>query len=130
MRAMREAGRTLALMVVVVLLALTAWVCLISALVVLVSHWLGTGPALLAVSGALVFLLVLILLVASAVRPRKLPAPNLAQRVLPTALVQGAASIIAHPLATRMAFLLIGVLLVVTSVLIPGRNSEDSGPKS
>lgn len=130
MRAMREAGRTLALMVVVVLLALTAWVCLISALVVLVSHWLGTGPALLAVSGALVFLLVLILLVASAVRPRKLPAPNLAQRVLPTALVQSAASIIAHPLATRMAFLLIGVLLVVTSVLIPGRNSEDSGPKS
>jgi hypothetical protein len=130
MRAMREAGQTLSLFFMVLLLASTAWVCLISASVVLVSHWLGTGLALLAVSGALIFLLVLILVVANAVRPRKPPPPNLAQRVLPSALAQGAMGVISHPLAIRAALLLVGVLLALTAVLLPGRDAEGPGPKS
>ena len=74
MRASREAGRILALVAAIVILAITAWVCLIWATVVLLSRWLGTGLALVSVGGALVFLLAVILIVVSAMRGRK-PAP-------------------------------------------------------
>ena len=130
MRAARDAGRVLALVVVILILTSTAWVCLIAASVVLLSRWFGTGLALLAVAGTLVFLLAIILAVASAMRRSKPPPPGLVQRVLPSALAQGAMGVVAHPLVMRAGLLLIGVLLALSAVLLPGRPPKDRDPPS
>ncbi len=130
MRAARDAGRVLALAMVILILASTAWVCMIAAVVVLLSRWIGTGLALLAVAGALVLLLAIILAVASAVRPSMPPPPGLLQRVLPSALAQGALGVVSHPLVIRAGLLLIGVLFALTSVLLPGRTPKDRDPPS
>ena len=75
MRASRQAGRVLVLALAVLILVSTAWVCLIGAAVVLLSDWLGTGLALLAVAGGLFVLLAIIFLVASALRQAEPPSP-------------------------------------------------------
>lgn len=130
MRAARDAGRVLALAMMILILASTAWVCMIAAAVVLLSRWIGTGLALLAVAGALVFLLAIILAVASAMRRSAPPPPGLMQRVLPSALAQGALGVLSHPLVIRAGLLLIGVLFALSSVLLPGRTPKDRDPPS
>lgn len=130
MRAAHQAGRVMALVLVILLLASTAWICLIGAAIVLLSRWLGTGLALLAISGGLVFLLSIILLVASAVRRNAPPMPSVAQRVLPAALAQGAKGVITHPLAIRAGLLLIGVLMALAAILMPSGGPKGRDPPS
>lgn len=130
MRASHQAGRVAALVLMVLILASTAWVCLIGASVVLLSRWLGTGLALLAVGGALVFLLAVILFVAGTLRRSEPPPPSLAQRVLPSALAQGAKGVMTHPLAIRAMLLLIGVVFALSAALMPGHSPKDRDPPS
>ena len=129
MRASREAARILALVAAIVILAITAWVCLIWATVVLLSRWLGAGLALVSVGGALVFLLAVILVVVSAMRGRKPVPAGFAQRVLPSALL-AAKGITAHPLAIRAALLLIGVVFALSAAVMPEQSPKDRDPPS
>lgn len=120
----------MALVLVILVLTATVWVCLTGTVVVLLSRWLGTGLALLAVGGALVFLLAAILFVASAMRRSELSPPSLAQRILPSALAQGAKGVMTHPLAIRVMLFLIGVVFALSAALMPGRSPKDRDPPS
>ncbi|CAM8633247.1 hypothetical protein MCEREM30_01580 [Paracoccaceae bacterium] len=130
MRRSRKAGQVFALAMVMLLLISTAWVCLMGAAVVLLGQWLGTGLALLVVGGALSFMVGFILLVVSALRRRDPPPPSLAQRVLPSAIAQSAASVVAHPLILRAALLVIGVLFALAAALLPSPKPPDRDPRS
>jgi hypothetical protein len=112
------------------LLISTAWVCLIGAAVVLMGQWLGTGLALLAVGGALSFMVGFILLMVNALRRRDTQPPSLAQRVLPGVIAQSAASVAAHPLLLRAALLVIGVLFALAAALMPSPTPPDRDPPS
>lgn len=138
MRRSRKAGQVFALAMVMLLLISTAWVCLMGAAVVLLGQWLGMGLALLVVGGALSFMVGFILLGVSALRRREPPPPSLAQRVLPSAIAQSAARVIAqsaasigaHPLILRAALLVIGVLFALAAARMPSPRPPDSDPPS
>lgn len=117
----------LALVLALLLLAVTAWVCLVLGTVELLAGALGRGPALLAVAVGLVLLAGLMAAAAAAVRRSSRPAAGVARRVLPGVLAEGARGALTRPLVLRVLLAGLGLVLLLAALLVPA--PPPAGPK-
>lgn len=129
MQPLRDAGRMAGLALAVLLLGGTAWLCLVGGAVALLARPMGAGLALLTVGGALLALLVLVLLVAGAVRPARRPLPvrpaKLLSSVLPRVMV-----VLARPTVVRGLLVGVGLLLMLAALAVPERMEAGEGDRS
>ena len=127
MQALRDAGRAAALAAVVLVLAGTAWVCLIAGAVFLLARPFGPGLALLIVAGALLALVLLIALIAKATQPAPRPKSSLPPGLVAALLPQVMAGL-ARPAVMRAGLLVLGLLMAAAAVLVPGKGGDDGKP--
>lgn len=118
----RSAVLTLVLMIVLV----TAWVCVIAGLVWMLAGRVGAGPALLWVSGGLIALIVLPLTVAAMTQApdRTRPSAKASARVL-----RGVMAVAGLPGGPRLLLMMVSALfglLALVALLVATRRSVDA----
>ena len=119
MQARRAAGRAVAVALFMLLLLLTAWVCVLAGVVVFLARPLGPVGALLSVGGGAVFLAFFVLLVFSLTRNDQ-RRTGYTEHKLPAALARAVMAVLCRPAALRVSLGTIALLLGIAALLLPG----------
>lgn len=122
-------GRVVGLALALLVLAVTAWGCLVAGVVLILSDYLGAGPAFLGVAGALSGV---VLLIAHGFRtqPTAARTERVEGRVL-SAMLPLLLGVLARPALIRAGLVVAAGLVLVSAIVFPGhpRRDDSKGTK-
>jgi hypothetical protein len=118
MWAPRAAGRVVVFVLCGLVLLMTAWVCALGAIVILLSRHLGPAGALLTVAGGAVLLALIAIRAVGALRSQS-RRPGLVERAVPVALVRIVMAAMSRPAALRLGLATAALALGLAAALLP-----------